>query len=119
LGYKLLATKYGFKDHSQFRKWVSTYKALGEEGIRRKRSKTVYSVQFKLNVLSFIKRTGASYQDAAIEFKLNHPALIANWKRDFLNEGIEGLKEKPKGRPAVPKKRKMKQVEQEGEISRE
>ncbi|WP_369405070.1 helix-turn-helix domain-containing protein [Piscibacillus salipiscarius] len=76
--------------------WVKSYKSFGEGGLRRKRSKTVYSVQFKLDVLNFKRQTGASYKDTAIEFKLNNPSLIANWKRSFLNEGIEGLKENRK-----------------------
>ncbi len=42
--------------------------------IHKKRSKKVYSVQFKLNVLNFMKQMGASYQDFAIECKIN-PSL--------------------------------------------
>ncbi|WP_279402063.1 helix-turn-helix domain-containing protein [Piscibacillus salipiscarius] len=87
--------------------------------MRRKRSTTVYPVQFKLDVLNFIRQTGASYKETAIEFKLNNPSLIAIWLKTFSNEGIEGLKEKPKGRPPMSGKRKTKQSKQEKAMSRE
>jgi transposase len=119
MGYQLLAKEYNISDKAMIHKWVNSYKSFGQEGLRNKRSKTVYSVQFKLNVLNFMKQTGASYQDTAIEFKMNNPSLIANWNRTFLVEGIEGLKAKPKGRAPMSGKRKSKPVKQGMAISRE
>ena len=117
LSYRSLARKYGIPSNSTVEKWVNSYKAFGEEGLRKKRSGMVYSVQFKLNVLNFRKQTGASYQDTAIEFGLNNPSLIANWNSTFLKEGIEGLK--AKGRPLMSGKRKQDQSKQGKGMSRE
>lgn len=119
LGYTLLAKKYRIQSESSIKNWVKAYKEFGEEGLHRKFSKKVYSVQFKLDVLHFMKRTGASYRDTAIEFKMNNPSLIANWKKIFLKKGVEGLKPKPKGRPPMTKKRIVKQAKQEKVMSRE
>ncbi|MEI5909722.1 helix-turn-helix domain-containing protein, partial [Bacillus spongiae] len=119
MGFKLLAKKYGIPDNGQIRRWVNSYKAFGKEGLRQKRSKTTYSVHFKLNVLNFMKNTGNSYQDTAIKFKINNPSLIANWKKSFLNHGIEGLKQKPKGRPPMSRKRKPEQSKQVKRMTRE
>lgn len=119
LSYKSLAKKYDIPSKTPVQTWVNAYKTFGREGIRSKRSKKVFTVQFKLNVLNFMKQTGASYQDTAIEFKMNNPSLIANWNRIFLNEGLEGLKEKPKGRRPMSGKRKSKQPKHEKVISRE
>ncbi|WP_175615618.1 helix-turn-helix domain-containing protein [Piscibacillus halophilus] len=119
VGCDLLAKKYEVPNKSQIRRWVNAYKALGKDGLRRKRSKTVYPVQFKLDVLNFIRQTGASYNEAAIEFQMNNPSLITTWMKTFLNEGIEGLKEKPKGRPPMSGKRKTKQSKQKKGLSRE
>ncbi|MDV2583510.1 helix-turn-helix domain-containing protein, partial [Alkalibacillus haloalkaliphilus] len=119
LGSKLLAKQYGVPNHEQIRRWVNAYKAFGEEGLKRKRSKSVYPVQFKLDVLNFMKQTGASYQDTAIEFKLNNPPLIATWNRIYHQEGVEGLEEKSKGRPPMSGKRKSKTSNQEKKLSRE
>ncbi|WP_427137164.1 transposase [Psychrobacillus psychrodurans] len=119
LGFSLLAKKYEIPNKSQINKWVRAYKEFGVEGLSRKKTKQVYSVQFKLDVLNFMRQTGASYQDTAIEFNMNNPALIVSWSRIFLKEGIEGLQEKAKGRPPMSKKPKTKPTKQESTMSRE
>jgi transposase len=119
IGYKLLTKKYGIPNKSQIERWVHAYKAFGKDGLRKKQSKHVFSVQFKLDVLHFMKRTGASYQDTAIQFNMNNPTLIVNWYREFLREGVEGLKEKVKGRPPMSKNRKAKSIKTENKLSRE
>ncbi|MGN0496891.1 MAG: helix-turn-helix domain-containing protein [Lachnospiraceae bacterium] len=119
MGYILLAKRFNIPNESPIKRWVRAYKEFGEAGIRRKYTKQVYSIQFKMNVLNFMKQTGASYQDTAIEFNMNNPTLIANWYRKFLKEGIEGLLGKTKGRPPMSKKPKAKPVKQEKTLSRE
>ena len=119
LGYELLANKYNMPSSSPIEIWVRSYKEFGVKGLRRKSSKKEYPVQFKLDVLEFMKRTGASYHDTAIEFEMNNPSLIANWKRVFLKEGTEGLKPKPKGRPSMSKNKETKSVKREVTMSRE
>lgn len=119
LGYKALAKVFSISSDSQIKGWVRAYKEFGEAGLRKKSVKQVYSVKFKLDVLHFMKQTGASYQDTAIPFSMNNPALIANWNSKFLKEGIEGLKEKVKGRPPMSKNPKIKSVKQESTESRE
>jgi transposase len=119
LGYKTLAKKYGIPNKSQIERWVHAYKAFGEDGLRKKPSKQVFSVQLKLDVLNFMKQTGASYQNTAIQFNMNNPSVIANWYRTFLKEGVEGLKEKVKGRPPMSKNRKEKVRKPESNGSRE
>lgn len=68
LGYKLLAKKNNKPSESNIRSWVKAYQAFGLEGLQKKRSKQIYSVQFKLDVLNFLETTGASYQDTANVF---------------------------------------------------
>lgn len=117
LGYSLLAQKYGMSSYGQIERWVQAFRAFGKEGLRRKKKNRVYSVQFKLDVLHFMKQTGASYQDTAIEFKMHNPTLIAKWKRAFLANGAGGLR--TKGRPAMAKKTKKNPATPNGTMSRE
>ena len=117
LGFTLITRKYGISDKSIVRRWVRAYKEFGRKGLAIKKKKATYSVQFKVDVLHFMKQTGASYQETAIQFKLNNPSLIAKWNSIFLKEGIEGLQEKAKGRPSMSKK--TKPTKQEKEMSRE
>ncbi|MEL4024946.1 transposase [Lysinibacillus endophyticus] len=118
LGYDLLAKKYKPLASSKIRRWVRAFKAFGIEGLKKKMKKQFYSVQFKLDVLNFMKQTGASYQSTAIHFKLNNPNLIATWYSKFSKEGVEGL-ERVKGRPSMSKKSKTTTKKTEKTMSRE
>ncbi|MED4128193.1 helix-turn-helix domain-containing protein [Shouchella miscanthi] len=106
LGYQLLAKKYNIPDTKIIRRWVRAFQAFGVDGIKRKRKKATYSVSFKLDVLHYMERTGASFQDTAIEFGLTNPPLISNWKKKYREKGVEGLNQ-PKGRPPMTKKKKQ------------
>lgn len=119
LGFQLLAKKYAIPSESPIVRWVAAYKAFGKDGLQRKRKKEVYPVQFKVDVLHFMKQTGASYQDTAIQFKMNNPSLIVNWNSIFQKQGVEGLLEKVKGRPSMSKKPKSISSKQKNEFSRE
>ena len=118
LGFTLLTRKYGISDKSIVRRWVRAYKEWGPNGLAVKTKKQFYSVQFKLDVLNFMKQTGASYQDTAIRFNMNNPNLIASWNSKFLKEGMEGL-EREKGRPSMSKKPRTTAKKQEKIMSRE
>lgn len=107
LGSLLLARKYGIKSKTQLQNWVAIYKKFGVEGLYTKRNKGVYSVQFKLDVLSFMKRTGASVVETALQFGLTNPPIIASWNKAFLQGGAEALT-RPKGRPSMSDKAKNK-----------
>lgn len=110
LGYKSLAKKYAMSNASPLKRWVKAFQEFGLEGLKRKRKKSVYPVQFKVDVLHFMKETGASYAETAIAFGMNNPSIIANWNRAFQKNGIGGLKPKEKGRPSMSRKPK-KQVD--------
>lgn len=119
LSYERLAEKYGIPSSSPIKQWVQAWKVFGKNGLRKKPNKEKYSVQFKLDVLHFMKQTGASYQDTAIQFKMNSPSLIAAWNHRFLKAGVAGLEERAKGRPSMSKKPKNKTEEQGQLPSRE
>jgi transposase len=97
LGYTLLAQKHGVKSSSQVEQWVKIYDEYGKEGLKRKTKKSDYPVQFKVDVLSFMKRTGSSLMETALRFGLTNPPMITSWKKAFLEGGMEAL-DKPKGR---------------------
>lgn len=100
LGYQRLAKKHGVKSPKQIINWVKNYEEFGTEGIIRKKQKKTYSVQFKLDVLSFMKRTGSSVTETALQFGLTNPPMITSWKKTFLDGGAEAL-DRSKGRPPM------------------
>lgn len=114
LGYGLLAKKHNMKTSSPIKKWIKVYEKFGVEGLKRKKQNETYSVQFKLDVLSFMKNTGSSVVDTALQFGLTNPPMIASWKKTFLEGGFEAL-ERPKGRLPMSDKAKNKKGKQTDE----
>jgi transposase-like protein len=50
-----------------------------------KEKETKYSVQFKLYVLSFMKKTRSSVVETALQFGLTNPSMITAWKNEKMN----------------------------------
>ena len=90
LGYRLLAKKYHIPSKSQIETWVRQYKQTGRSGVQRK-EKQEYTGEFKLNVLNYMKTTGASYSQTAIHFGISNIRTIMNWNAKVLKDGIEAL----------------------------
>lgn len=124
LGIRPLAKKYGIKSKSVVDRWIKVYEKLGAEGLSSKKHYETYTVQFKLDVLSFMKRTGSSEMDTALHFGLTNPTVVARWKKAFLEGKGEGLN-KRKGRPHMSKNKKTEEemtyeqkLERENELLR-
>ena len=111
-GYKYLAAKYGISDHSVVRRWVNSFKSQGYEGLKISRKNNNYSFEFKFNVVNLYLTGEMSYQSLANELKINNPAIITRWVKNFREKGIEGLKPKKRGRPSSMTKDKNKNKEQ-------
>lgn len=127
LGFTLLAQKYSIGSKHQILNWVNIYRTHGPSGLEVKKKKESYTVQFKLDVLSFMERTGASLTETATEFGLTNPPMISSWKKKFLEGGTEALT-RPKGRPPMPdkakngthkKQQKMNEMTREQQLERE
>ncbi|WP_100374802.1 helix-turn-helix domain-containing protein [Bacillus sp. FJAT-45037] len=119
LGYKLLAKKYNMPSQTPLQDWVRAYKTKGVEGLKRRKMKEAYSVQFKMDTIQFMLKTGASFQETAEQFKLNNPSLIHRWRKTFNEQGIEGLKLRSKGRPSMSKNINKSKGKEEKKLTRE
>lgn len=119
LGIRPLARKYGIKSKSVVDRWIKIYEEFGVEGLTRKRTYKHYSVQFKLDVISYMKRTGSSETETALHFGITNPTAISRWKKAFLEGRVEGLN-KQKGCPPMPKNKKTeKELTYEQKLERE
>ena len=99
VGYNTLACKYDIKSKTQIQNWVAVYREFGPEGLSVKKTRAVYSAAFKMEVLEYMNRTGASMTETALHFKLKNPALVAAWNTAFLKGGAAAL-ERRCGRPS-------------------
>jgi transposase len=82
---------------------VNLYREKGEAAFRPKKN-AHYTVAQKLIILETMHSQGMSREEAAVKFGMNGSAVIWRWERRYLENGIDGLKPKKKGRrPRVPK----------------
>ena len=114
--YTYLTQKYQISSSKQVQEWVRQYKLFGKKGLERKQRQD-YTGEFKLNVLKYMKTTGASYSTPANHFGISDIGTIANWNTKFLRDGV-GAFFRAKGRPQHPMT-KVKHSQQPKVLTRE
>lgn len=112
-GYGYLSRKYCLPHDSILKQWVARYRQFGEKGLWRNKGKQKYSFQFKYDAVQWYLTTEISYRDLAKQLQLPNPSLIVQWVSAFRKSGLEGLSDKPKGRPSKVPKDKIKPAETE------
>lgn len=65
-----------------------------------KPTKSRYSFEFKLGVVRKVLDDGATAEQLAHEYELSSGKLVRSWVRAYRRHGEDGLRPKPKGRPA-------------------
>jgi transposase len=93
---------------SNLRLWLGFYYQFGKDGLKGRKYR-YYDLSFKLKVLQTIEGELLSLQEACVRFNLPSMSTIISWQRAYESEGIQGLNNKPKGRPPKmkpPTKRK-------------
>ena len=89
-GRKYLSKKYNIPEGTIHR-WIEQYQSFGSSGIEKSMGKTKYSGEFKLSVLKYRQINQLSYRETSEHFNIKNYTTIANWKRKYYEEGIEGL----------------------------
>lgn len=97
-GHAYLAEKYHVPAKSNVKKWIDNYQAFGDEGLMRSREQTNFSFDYKLHVVELYLSSEVSYQELALQEKINNPAQICKWVNDFNIVGPDALRPKKKGR---------------------
>ncbi|TDE03991.1 helix-turn-helix domain-containing protein [Flavobacterium sandaracinum] len=82
---------------SSIKKWVRLYNYYGEDGLIPRKNRS-YSDAFKFNVLQSIQKDSLSLLDSCLKFDIPDAGIVLKWKKDFINFGFEGLKQKTRGR---------------------
>ena len=96
--YEYLAKIYNIPAWSNIKKWVLSYSKMGNEGLIRSRKKESYSFEYKVHVVELYLSSELSYQDLALQEKINNPAQICKWVNNFNIAGPDALRLKKKGR---------------------
>lgn len=112
-GFRKTASKFGL-DHGTVRQWVTVYQTQGLDGLRHQIKRTSYSVAFKHKVVLKIINEGLSLIEALIFFKLKENGTLSQWLRQYKEQGIDGLKPKPRGRSLqMPKPPRIKRSQED------
>lgn len=99
--YKDVARKYN-TTKVMVQTWVKQFREHGPEAFQQQY--TNHSVEFKMDVLNYLERTGASMIETAAVFNLSSHSTVRKWKQLFETGGIGALQPKEKGRPSMKKK---------------
>lgn len=115
--YNGLSKKYNITP-SIIRTWVNTAELNGLESLKVKRTKREYSVDFKLDVVSYYLKSDEGRDLVAAKFNIS-PSQVYSWTKKFQQGGPEALLPVKKGRPAkMPKKtKKAKRNKQTGTLT--
>jgi transposase len=82
-----------------FERW----KIHGREALVEKRTKRRFSFETKMEIVSR-RLAGEAAMDLCSEYGLSSRKIVNKWVRIFRDEGEEGLRPKPSGRPKRPLK---------------
>ena len=104
--YEFLSNKHGLSDKSLLRNWVSQYQKNGKQALHRKREKAKYDSQFKLHAVQLYLTTEISYRELSLQLGISNPSLLCRWVSNFREHGVNGISDKPRGRPPAMLKKK-------------
>ena len=106
ISFKDLAKKYNIKSPSVIERWVYGYQENGLEHLKIKHKHRFYSQEFKLKVVQYYRQRTFGFSELAAKFNISE-SQVYSWNKNYEFYGINGLKDKSRGRPStMPKKNK-------------
>ena len=99
--YASISQKHGMSSSCQLKTWVAAYQKLGDNGLKRSRSRKEYSFEEKLSVVESYLTSELSYQELALQMGINNPSMLARWVNDFKIAGPDALRPHRKGRKKI------------------
>ena len=94
-----LSRKFNIGDNGyrQIANWVVNYNEFGDDGLRRSRKQSKYSLEFKLHVVELYLSSEVSYKELALSQGIINASQICKWVNDFRIAGVDGLRPEKKG----------------------
>lgn len=105
VSYKDLQRKYHIGNRTSIRVWVKQAQQNGMNSLVIKHRKRTYTQDFKLAVVDYIQTNEVSRNQAAAHFDIS-PSQTTSWMTIYRNQGVVGLRSKPRGRRATMSKHK-------------
>ena len=92
--FKDTAQKYNV-NMTMLKKWVAKFRVHGLAAFQK--TYTNYSVEFKLDVLNYINETGASIEEATLEYNIPASTTVGNWKIYLKHKGLTLFNQRQRG----------------------
>ncbi|QYH52725.1 helix-turn-helix domain-containing protein [Liquorilactobacillus hordei DSM 19519] len=99
VSYSDLMRKYNIPSMITIRKWVLQASVHGLSSLKAQHTKKVYSQDFKLFVVNYVKTHEVSQMAVAAHFGITF-SRVNSWVNTFQKMGAAGLRKRPRGRPA-------------------
>lgn len=95
---------------TEIQKWIARYRENGEEELSAVHG--TYTGDFKLHVIEYIEKTGASNRYAAAKFNIPSPTTVRNWVLLYRKCGKKVLYEERRGIKTGMYKKKVKKTKE-------
>jgi len=102
---RAVARKYGMA-RSTLRNWWRNYGAGGIDQLISTNQR--YTQEFKLHAIEYRWANDLSYSQAAAKLGILSVNTILTWEKRYLEQGVDGLRDSKKGRPATMPKEETK-----------
>ena len=115
--YTKTANAFNIPSKTTVKQWVKRYEEHGYMGLS-KNINSLYSGQFKINVVEYMHKNHLSLTETAIHFNLSNHSIVSKWERIYYEEGPQALYKERRGRNKTmnskPRKKKLsKEVEED------
>lgn len=114
VSYSDLMRKYNIPSMITIRKWVLQASVHGLSSLKAQHTKKVYSQDFKLYVVNYVKTHEVSQMTVAAHFGITF-SRVTSWVNTFQKMGAAGLRKRPRGRPASMTKSTNKKLKPSAE----
>jgi transposase-like protein len=84
-------------------KWLAQFDLGSIDAIKSKQNKTIYTAEFKYNVLTTMQDERLSLSNTSLRFGISSPSLISVWRKIYQTDGMLELEPKSKGRVSMSK----------------
>ncbi|MFD1484799.1 helix-turn-helix domain-containing protein [Lacticaseibacillus baoqingensis] len=109
ISYKDLCVELGIPFSGIVKTWVSQARVHGIESLKVKHTRIDYSQTFKITVVEYVHTHQTSRAQTAAHFGIS-PSQVNSWNRIVREQGVAGLRSKPKGGLAMGKHKQIKPI---------
>jgi len=117
-GYPDAAKHFNIPSETTILYWVRRYNEKGVEGLL-KNKKSLYSGEFKQNVVEYMHKNHLSATETAIKFNLAQHTVVLKWERIYYEEGPQALYIERRGRTKRMSSKNKKNVNKNEDLLEE